>query len=292
MLRHSSFSYNEALAKFHEQLQRCTLTAYCGREFILITKLKQWLKCDSPIPGKTWLGLLLPTEPTQLEPSVSERMLTHSNALITFCILLNLSRTKYLETFIRVNFVDSKLPIYLSALRSELNDAQIDEAEFLAESFAKEQWKFCPATFELEGTDNYIQNWILPITNYEPINEKGGTADLWQIEVPEDFVGETLRAEVPRSRYKGPDGHEWVSRRRAISLLQANEVVFLKAQTPCLHQSSSTSLRSNVFNLQASSSSITKRLLSQIFESIMVSSDVSQIILTQISIKTAHTTCS
>ena len=211
MARQGPLSYNEALDEFHDQIRRCTLTAYCGREFIRVTELKRWLRSDSPTPGKTWLGLLLPRDPSQLEPLVSERMLNSHNALISFSILLNLNCTNHLETFLGVDVVDSKLPIDLSVLRSRLIDAQIPEPELFAQAFAKEQWKFCPATFELEGTDNHIQNRILPITNCESINDKGGTAGLWQIEVPEDFVGESLRAEVPRLRHKGPGVYEWVS---------------------------------------------------------------------------------
>ena len=212
MPRQGPFSYDDALNEFREQIRRCTLTAYCGRHFIRTTELKQWLKSDSPNPGKTWLGLLLPTDPSQLEPLVSEHMLTSHNALISFSILLNVNYTNHLETFLRAKVVDSKLPIDLSVLRSELKEAQIFDSELVAQSFAKEQWKFCPATFELEGTDNHIQNKILPVTNCESINDKGGTAGLWQIDVPEDFVGESLRAKVPRLRHEGPGGYDWVSR--------------------------------------------------------------------------------
>jgi hypothetical protein len=76
-----------------------------------------------------------------------------------------------------------------------------EEAEKLAVDFNREQWRFCPAKFELEMGRNFGKDRVLPFFIKEPINFKGGTASLWQIEVLEEFVGLKLRKTVRSSRY-------------------------------------------------------------------------------------------
>ena len=206
MLRQGSSHYARAFSDFRAQLGQCTQTAVCGRNFVRITKLKEWLQSDSPIPGKSHLELLLPKDPVSPQPLVTGDMLIARNALVTFSILLQLEHTEHIEIFLDAGFVDARLPINLSELRTDLQEAQIADAENVSRSFAREQWRFCPAVFELDAMERYRQERILPIVRHSIINNKGGTAKLWKIEVLEEFVGESLRPLVARSKFKVNDG--------------------------------------------------------------------------------------
>jgi hypothetical protein len=54
---------------------------------------------------------------------------------------------------------------------------------------------------------------VIPICRKEKINNKGGTAPLWQIEVPEEFVGPRLRDVIPSARFFDlNDNGGWVCR--------------------------------------------------------------------------------
>jgi hypothetical protein len=64
------------------------------------------------------------------------------------------------------------------------------------------QWRFCPAMFDLHMTNEYVKFRIIPIHRRHTINNKGGTARLWQIAVHEEFVSQELRQVVSKSKSK------------------------------------------------------------------------------------------
>mgnify|MGYP001581328653 FL=1 len=81
----------------------------------------------------------------------------------------------------------------------------MSNADELVDGFDKLQWKFCPAIFEMGMGREFQENEILPFCKKEKINEKGATAELWQIEIPEEFVGPKLRAVVKDGKYDDPN---------------------------------------------------------------------------------------
>ena len=40
------FDYEKTLQEFQEKLEECTCTAACGRQFVLVAKLRDWLRSN------------------------------------------------------------------------------------------------------------------------------------------------------------------------------------------------------------------------------------------------------
>ena len=209
--RASSSQYADIYEEFRTQLKNFTVKTAdpsdCGREFVLKDKLTQWLLSASPINGKSHLEMLLPKDPNSPQPLVNKEKIESFDRLLTFSVLLDIGQTRYLDQFCTANIMDSQLPLDVVSLQRRLCEATVasDKAEALSRSFVARQWKFVAATFELDGTQQYGSDRILPITRKKTINTKGGTAYLWQLEVPEDFVGKKLRAVIPNSKYHQED---------------------------------------------------------------------------------------
>ncbi|KAL8732449.1 MAG: hypothetical protein Q9181_003945 [Wetmoreana brouardii] len=77
---------------------------------------------------------------------------------------------------------------------------QTARASHLAPKFIEKQYRFCPAKFGYQRSANWNKDYVIPICRKSPINE-GGTAHLWLIDVPEEFVEEGLRTESISSRF-------------------------------------------------------------------------------------------
>ena len=107
---------------------------------------------------------------------------------------------------------DHKLPVEPAVLIKPLNEAKVPDAEEITKQFCEKQWKYRAAIFRLDADIRHGKHAIIPIIRKKIISVKGGTADLWQIEVLEEFVEEKLQEKVPHSRYEGEDGLGWVSR--------------------------------------------------------------------------------
>ena len=136
------------------------------------------------------------------------------SALLVFAILLELSSGAFIDWFLRYD-LDSSLPIDLLQVRTKLSEFLPDSvAEHFAERFDRKQWRYCAVTFELGMSKEYERNRILPFCTKKPIMTKGGMADLWCIQVHEEFVGEDLRKAVTYSKALSPkveDGQSYVS---------------------------------------------------------------------------------
>ena len=206
---------------FTDMRKRCTVQGTCGRQFILVEKLTNWMK--EPDPGchahDIRTGCLLQfAYPKRQDPGwmIEPEHIAYGGqcALLTFCILLELGLGDLIHTFHSNKLVDKKLPIDLYQLRKTLGYIRGEgnniskETNDLAVCFDKKQWRYCAARFDLHMGLNHVKHEILPICVKEKINKKGATADLWYIEVHQEFVGKELRDAVPNSRFKpeGPDG--------------------------------------------------------------------------------------
>jgi hypothetical protein len=128
-----------------------------------------------------------------------------------FSILLQIGWGDLIHLFRSHEIFDSSLPVVLFTLkdifREMIRYLQLEDQispDALAEDFNNQQWSFCPAIFR-EGEFDFVQNRIIPIFSKEKINTKGGTATLWQIEVLEEFVHESLRKIFEESAYDDED---------------------------------------------------------------------------------------
>ncbi|KAI4218743.1 MAG: hypothetical protein L6R36_008776 [Xanthoria steineri] len=199
--------YASSLPDLKDKVNACTQTAICGRSYILVTELKRWLrspiKCPSGKNTNQVGRLLVATYGNQVVPSSTLKLWeTDSCCLLVFCILLLIDKGDLIEVFQTFNILDQHLPIPLHQLREKLKPShEVQDYWKVAAAFDQKQWAFCPAKFELHRAREYTEHSILPICRKEKINEKGGTAKLWWIDVKEEFVGNALKQAVAFSRY-------------------------------------------------------------------------------------------
>lgn len=218
----------EAITKeFQDVLERCTKVAVCGRHFILVDKLQKWLRTTLDPEGTTHADLLLHVAFGSRKlpgPPVDSNALLAGDSccLLIFCILHQIGSVKALPFFSRSGNVDRLLPLRPDSVRVTFQAACKDDRELQAKSssligeFLKRQFRYSPAKFNLhQGADWDDEDAVVPICEKNSINKKGGTAELWQIAVPEEFVGHTLRYISSGSRFNvnaGKDTEpEWVS---------------------------------------------------------------------------------
>jgi hypothetical protein len=196
--------------EFRNQLEQCTLTAICGRQFVLTARLNQWLRSTCCASNKKQFERLLYADwerRQQRQPEVDVSSLRlERDGLILFSILLDLQITKHLGAFCQRGIVDGKLPMDLQSLKQKLREHGISEFDAVSQKFYEGQWKFFPAIFRLHDSSAFEKRRIVPIILKEFISEKGLTADLLQVEVLADFVEDDLKAKIPQSSYERNDG--------------------------------------------------------------------------------------
>ncbi|RDW60992.1 hypothetical protein BP6252_12375 [Coleophoma cylindrospora] len=197
-----------AINDFHHVLQQLTMRAVCSREYVRVERLKDWLQSQrfeettqlDHLLDDAYQGVYHDTyHDTEFHPVSSSRLCaTGECRLLVFSILLALGSYKYLDHFLQQGIHDKQLPIGMDKLRKLLSNN-----EDLVTAFDEKQRSFCPEIIELEMDRAYAEE-VVPIHKREIITCKGGTADLWQIEVLEEFVGPRLRAVVKDSKYDNP----------------------------------------------------------------------------------------
>ena len=201
--------HDAVVTDFKATLKECTATTVCGRHFVLVARLTRWMRSQRPSEGVSQTACLLRAAYSQrtspgLPREVAQLPNGKRSALLVFAILLELGSGELIDSFLR-NDLDNGLPIDLLQLRTKLvKFLPITKANDLAERFNQEQWRYCAATFNLGMGKDYGRKRIIPICAKEQINDKGGTADLWWIQVHEDFVGEELKKAVACSRMLPP----------------------------------------------------------------------------------------
>jgi hypothetical protein len=183
MMNQESSEYDEAIPAFKAQLEKCTQYAACGRPYILVSKLTQWM--DSKVrvdtagqsyttrqanrllhaaynPGR-WDGPALPID-------VNKLFGDRSRCLLVFSILLELRLSHLIHHFFRKDKVDRHLPIDLNTLESTFRAIETNEADERAKQFDNIQWRFCPVQFDLDMSKEFWKDFVLPICNKQPIN--------------------------------------------------------------------------------------------------------------------------
>jgi hypothetical protein len=190
-------------------LERCTETAVCGREYIRVEKLTEWMRSVQPGSRMTHAERLLYTvyqseSKHSPSPPVSSKALYHheDGCLLVFSILLELGRGNLVARFRRLGIIDKQLPIDSSTLQNSLKNLKVKELpdpEELADRFNQLQWRFSAVKFNLDMDQEVPDNRVIPIRKMKRINRKGGTAEVWRIDVFEEFVGEDLREAVKSS---------------------------------------------------------------------------------------------
>ena len=127
-----------------------------------------------------------------------------ARSLKVFSMLLDLGCEHLLGEFINARIIADQLPLFPSQrdrLRVFLASKRIPNVDQILEGFDQLRRQFCPAIFESRSCGTYDDlNWVLPFAKHEPINEKGGTAEVFQVAIHEGFFSHRVKAkrfEVP-----------------------------------------------------------------------------------------------
>jgi hypothetical protein len=188
--------------QFKDKLKEWTVRAACGREYIQVAKLTKWMH-EAP-KGTTNVDLLLSHCRSKDRFSIEVSQITGGDrpCLLVFSILLEIDKGNLIELFRKINIDDGKLPLDLTALEKYMRSLKLDKG--IAAAFDRRQWKYRPLRFELSDTQMLEPNRIIPICEKGLINLKGGTADVHQILVQEEFVSESIKKIVPTSHCFDP----------------------------------------------------------------------------------------
>ena len=201
------------LEQYTSKLDEYTRRAACGRHFVLVNRLQDWLR--SPVEGDaTYADRLLQcaysNRPSPGIPMTSDKLKPGDDCcLLVFCILQKIGRGHLIDVFSRKDKIDRSLPISQKDLKAIADD--VNDADLLCK-FSKLQHRFRPARFNLHGRIEWDEDMVVPIYRKYSI-KKGGTAQLWQIDIPEEFVGQTLRDVSSGSRFNAgsEEAPDWVS---------------------------------------------------------------------------------
>ena len=198
--------------EFRQKLKELTRKAACGRQYVLVHSLKAWLNDKkhnrvTHLIGEAFSSHRFSRDLTSL-PGIE-------NALLVFSILIDIDCAQYIDKLLRNDIVDSSL--HSTDLKSRIQDClernNVESPDIIASNFDCKRWSFCPVEFTARISHVLPRERVLPIHLRELINDKGATADLWRIDVPEEFVHEDLQASVShsKSRAKDPSLKQFVS---------------------------------------------------------------------------------
>ena len=191
---------------FDLQLEKHTRQAHCGKPFVQVERLQDWLRSSGPWGG-TYADRLLHrvayrdrTGPGW--PNISAQFGPGDECcLLVFCILLKFGCGDLIDVFTRKAKCDQSLPLQLTTLEAIFGNAGLGlDAQDLARQFDLLQHRFRPAKFELQRSLDWDENTVLPIYNKILVG-RGATATVWQIDVPEECVGPNLRNVCAGSRF-------------------------------------------------------------------------------------------
>lgn len=199
-MAHLQVQYEPAIRDFKTKLKQYTIQAQCGRPYVLVWQLTNWLKSKRPETETTQTRILLRAAYYRnqpkiifLPPETYQIQAEETCCLIIFSILLQLDLGHLVDHFQRWGQFDVHLPIDRSLLQQKFKNVSVSNAPKLAMRFDEMQWRFCPVILELGMSWEFGRDRVIPICGKEEINTKGGTEKLWQIKVQEEFVGPKLR---------------------------------------------------------------------------------------------------
>jgi hypothetical protein len=180
---------------FLSRLKSFTARGVSGQPYIHRSLLIDWL-LSKHSSQTTYLDLLLdfaysdciivPVEAHQLSSS-------SRSSLLVFSLLLELGRGDLIHHFLRRALTDSKLPFSMTSLKQAQMSGDHSETVDLAGQIFDKQWAYCPLTFDLNMGLDLPSATVIPIQQKLRINSKGATASIWEVTIPEEFVGDSLR---------------------------------------------------------------------------------------------------
>ena len=188
--------------EFEGKLNEYTRTAACKRRFVHVERLLDWLRSpdESHVSHANHLLHVAYSKRTSFLPIAIEKFQPGDDCcLLVFCILHMINCENKIDVFVRRRNIDRLLPLRWDSVQDTFRAAGVENQD-LPSRFYELQYLFCPAKFEMHGDDVWGEEVVIPICTKNSI-KKGGTAELWQISVPEEFVGPSLRNIASGSRF-------------------------------------------------------------------------------------------
>ncbi|KAL2405854.1 hypothetical protein ABEF95_000368 [Exophiala dermatitidis] len=189
----------------------------CGRKFLDHTKLVEWMTATEPNGEVKNVARILRELRHQRKDELfsgprSRTITTGKNkSILVLSILLEMGCGDLIVTFREANIVDSALahaPYYEQHLFPKLKTALGSEEE--ADSFMKEfyqrRWSFIPVCIDYNMSPTLQSgDHVLPFLKKESINTKGGTAEVYQVLIKEDYIGDNMRRAIEKSKFYDKD---------------------------------------------------------------------------------------
>jgi hypothetical protein len=191
-----------------EKTKECTVKAVCGRRYVRHEALKAWMREElQRLIDHVYKGdYRKPFEAVDIDGR------SHWYLLV-WAILLNIETGdygKYIESFRTLRIDDRKIPVKITELREvfEINNPGEKVLAHLCKEFGEQQWRYRAVQFELNMNPNCLEQDILPICKKARV-KAGGSAEVWQIAVQEEFVDDRLRKAVCNNPHAIYDDSEY-----------------------------------------------------------------------------------
>lgn len=197
------------------------VTHCCTKDFYNTSEIVTWMLLTDGQTGQTNLSALLSAAQDQDSGHDMRNQPGRLKAIdlgkagresyIVFAILLNLDCGSLIHTFQRYGITDSNLSnerlSNLEALEEQLQTSVLDVNKLLT-SFDNMRFMFQHVIMELNTaavySDRVRGRWISPFCRRQLINNKGGTAQVWQVSVQDRFLSQGLKERLKRSEYIDP----------------------------------------------------------------------------------------
>jgi hypothetical protein len=131
--------------------------------------------------------------------------------ILVFSILMEQGRGELIDVFRKANIFDRNLgyvestSVFHQQLREKLQQIHVPDAEIdlITKDFESKKWAYCAPSLELHMDKNFeTGEIILPYCKCERVNEKGGTASVFQVSVQKEFIHQDLQMVLEKSIYK------------------------------------------------------------------------------------------
>ena len=197
----------------------------CKRRFVHTAEVEQWMRrhdsndseqANAAIPNA---GRLLMEIHDQIIDHLSapfpvdwKPILDGENrCVLVFSILLEQEYGHLIDLFqsarVYDKFLDSTGRDYEERLRKKLHEKNIPDVDEVIRKFERAKWAYTSPQLTLHMEENFEGgDFVLPFCRRNVINEKGGTASVYQVAVQEQFIVDPdLKKALAKSLYRDRD---------------------------------------------------------------------------------------
>lgn len=206
------------IAAFQRELESCETHSACGRKYIRVEKLKRWMDTNM----ESLINEAYEKWPSADDPVYKNDICARDGgARIVFAILLDMGYGDMIDLFLQRDLRDRGLPFELHNLQPKIREIEEDledrrdyrlnsyDYTSFAKNFIDSQWRFCPIKLEFRRHMNCRSNQVFPVADGQKkiINEKGGTASIWQLVVLQEHLSSgdgSLQEQLQSSKFDDP----------------------------------------------------------------------------------------